>query len=181
MSTFLGKRLLLAIALALGLPAAPGFADTKQYIDAGVARSLVWLKETRETQRLVQRAKAILIFPDVIEMGFGVGGEFGEGALVVDEEIEAYFATAGTTHGMPEDSPFKAEVLFFFNDDSIAAFNKIRSWRPERHGLVRVVHDPADILDALHDESPLVGLIFTEEGIVGGLDMASDRITRIIR
>ncbi|NND66754.1 MAG: hypothetical protein HKN19_04120 [Halioglobus sp.] len=174
------RRGLLAALVCL-LPVADAGADSKERIDAGVARTLEWFAGTRETRSLVKRAKAILVFPDVIEMGFGVGGEFGEGALVVDGEIEAYYATAGKTFGMPERSPFKGEAVFFFSEAGLAAFRQIRTWRPARHGLVRVVNDPDEIRDALRDKSPLVGLIFTENGIVGGLDMATDRITRIIR
>lgn len=168
-------------ALLLLLPATAALGDTKERIDEGVERSLKWLEETRETQRMVQRAKAILIFPDVIEMGFGVGGEFGEGALVEDGRITAYYATAGKEFGMPDDSPFKAEAVFFFSESSLTSFNQIRSWRPARHGEIRVVDNPSEIMDALRDKDPIVGLIFTEDGIVGGLDMATDRITKIIR
>lgn len=174
------RRLVLALVLCL-LPLAGVVADTKEQIDAGVERSLEWLKDTRETQRLAQRARAILIFPDVIEMGFGVGGEFGEGALVEGGRITAYYATAGKTFGMPQDSPFKAEAVFFFSEATLASFREIRSWRPARHGQVRVVNDSKDIKSALRDKDPLVGLIYTEAGIVGGLDMSTDRITRIIR
>ena len=174
-------RPIVLASLLLLLPATPLVADTKEQIDAGIERSLQWLKDTRETQRLVKRAHAILIFPDVIEMGFGVGGEFGEGALVEDGRITAYYATAGTTFGMPPDSPFKAEAVFFFSAAALTSFSQIRSWRRERHGQVRVVNDSKDIKDALRDKDPLVGLIFTEGGIVGGLDMSTDRITRIIR
>lgn len=173
-------RSVFAVLLLL-LPATTLLADTKERIDAGVERSLEWLKDTRETQRLAKRAHAILIFPDVIEMGFGVGGEFGEGALVQDGRITAYYATAGKTFGMPKDSPFKAEVVFFLSEDALASFGQIRSWRPARHGQVRVVNNSKEIKDALHNKDPLVGLIYTEDGIVGGLDMATDRITRIIR
>ena len=168
-------------SLLLWLPVHAAMGDTKQRIDEGVERSLKWLEETRETQRMVQRAEAILIFPDVIEMGFGVGGEFGEGALVEDGRITAYYATAGKEFGMPDDTPFKAEALFFFSESSLASFSQIRSWRPARHGEIRVVDNPGEIVDALRDKDPLVGLIFTEAGIVGGLDMATDRITKIIR
>lgn len=177
----MAQRFLLFATLLLLLSAGPAAADSKARIDAGVERSLAWLRETRETDGLMQRAHAVLIFPDVVEMGFGVGGEFGEGALVQDGEITAYYATAGKVFGMPEDSPLKAEAIFFFTETALASFSAIRSWRPARHGLVRVVDNPREIRDALSDNSPLVGLIFTDQGIVGGLDMATDRITRIIR
>ena len=174
-------RPLLIVLIAALLPAATAVADTKERIDAGVERALQWLEETRETQRLVKRAHAVLIFPDVIEMGFGVGGEFGEGALVEDGRITAYYATAGKTFGMPKDSPFKAEVVFFLSEDALQSFSQIRSWRPARHGEIHVVNYPSEITQALRKKEPLVGLIFTEDGIVGGLDMATDRITKIIR
>ncbi|MEZ5567094.1 MAG: hypothetical protein R3E54_01865 [Halioglobus sp.] len=49
-------------------------ADDKAMIDANTERALNWLRASDvDTAQLLERAAGVLIFPDIVEMGFGVG------------------------------------------------------------------------------------------------------------
>ena len=39
-------------------------------------------KHSAKAGELLDQAAGVLVFPDVVKMGFGVGGEFGEGVLI---------------------------------------------------------------------------------------------------
>jgi len=41
-----------------------------------------------------------LIFPRVLKAGFGIGGEYGEGALYVNNEKVEYYSTASASIGL---------------------------------------------------------------------------------
>ena len=45
-------------------------------------------------------AQAILVFPKVTKAGLGVGGQFGEGALLKNGKAVAYYNTAGASIGL---------------------------------------------------------------------------------
>ena len=45
-------------------------------------------------------AKAILVFPKVTKAGLGVGGQYGEGALLQGGKAVAYYSTAGASVGL---------------------------------------------------------------------------------
>ena len=45
------------------------------------SRSSKLLRESPAAQAIAGRALAVLVFPDIVKAGFGVGGQFGEGAL----------------------------------------------------------------------------------------------------
>ncbi|MFT4613690.1 MAG: lipid-binding SYLF domain-containing protein [Bacteroidia bacterium] len=177
----LHKPMLGVIGLVTLLLAAPVKADTQERIDAGVKRAIEWLEADRDTVKLLKKAKAVLIFPDLVEMGFGVGGEFGEGALLIDGQTDAYYATSGKAYGLDFDVSYKAEVILFMRDDALQEMLKRRSWRPVEHGGARIVANSGDIRDALRAKVPIVGLTFIEKGLVGGLGMKGDRVTRVAR
>jgi lipid-binding SYLF domain-containing protein len=169
-----------AFAGVLSLSTAPAvFADDKEAIDANAQRALTWLKESdRKSAKLLDQAAGVLIFPDIVEMGFGVGGEFGEGLLLVDGEAVDYYATAGETYGMAPESEYKAEVIFFMTESALDDFRKNQSWKVGRHADVPVA---ASASDALASRGDLVGMVLSEDGPVTHLVFDGDRITLIAR
>ncbi len=59
-------------------------AASKAEIDANVAATLTEFYATSNAgQKLAQQAAGMLVFPRVIKAGIGIGGEYGEGALIV--------------------------------------------------------------------------------------------------
>jgi lipid-binding SYLF domain-containing protein len=168
------------IAGALSFSAAPAvFADDKELIDANTERALKLLhKSDRKTAKLLDSAAGVLVFPDVVEMGFGVGGEFGEGMLMVDGEAVDYYATAGKTFGMGPDSDYKAEVIFFMTDEALDDFRRNQSWKVGQHADVHVMESASDALASRKDH---VGMILSEDGPVTHVEFEGDRITLIAR
>src|SRR5688572_23791322 len=90
----------LVAALAIVAPAAS--ADDAAEINRKVATSL---KEFRantplKSQRYVNKAAGILVFPSVVKAGIGIGGEYGEGALLVGGKTVEYYSVAGASIGL---------------------------------------------------------------------------------
>jgi lipid-binding SYLF domain-containing protein len=167
----------------LALPAAvPTRADDKALIDANTERALAWLRASGNgTAQLLEQAAGVLVFPDLVKMGFGVGGEFGEGTLIVEGETVAYYASAGTTFGMGPEADYKAEVILFMTPQALQAFRDSRSWKVGEHATVPVVSDATDGVAALGPDAPLIGLIFSEDGLVSNLNLDGTSVTRIVR
>jgi lipid-binding SYLF domain-containing protein len=64
--------------------ASASWAASAAEIDANVNSSLkLFFEKVAPARKLSGTAKGILIFPDVIKAGFGIGGEYGEGALTI--------------------------------------------------------------------------------------------------
>jgi lipid-binding SYLF domain-containing protein len=53
-----------------------------------------------QAKSLGQKALAILVFPKVTKAGLGVGGQYGEGALLQKGKAVAYYNTAGASVGL---------------------------------------------------------------------------------
>jgi lipid-binding SYLF domain-containing protein len=175
------SRFFLAGMLALCLNSL-SMADDKAVIDANTARALSWIRTAGgDSAALLQRAAGVLVFPDMVKMGFGVGGEFGEGTLLVGGETVDYYATAGTTFGHLPDAEYKAEVIFFMTEEALQSFRDTHSWKVGEHATVAMLTD-VTAGGAVSASSPAhIGLIFSEDGPVSGLGFDGVRVTRISR
>ena len=106
-------RPLLAATLLL-FATSPAFAASKEEIDAGVKESLAELyKQSSAAKDLGAKAVGILVFPKVVKGGIGVGGEFGEGALLVGGKTSGYYNTAAGSIGFQLGLQQKSQVIMF--------------------------------------------------------------------
>src|SRR5512137_207421 len=89
------------LATALSLVALPAFAATAAEIDKEVALALEKLYAGSPTAREFSKvAKGVLVFPDVIKAGLVVGGQYGEGALLVNGQTSGYYNTVAASYGL---------------------------------------------------------------------------------
>ena len=84
-------RLVLGWALAL-LFATNAWAASREEIDAEVRQAVKeFYKHTSAGKELSQKAAGMLVFPSVVKAGIGVGGEYGEGSLLIGGKPAAYY------------------------------------------------------------------------------------------
>ena len=69
-------------------------------------------------------AQAILVFPKVTKAGLGVGGQFGEGALLKGGKAVAYYNTAGASVGLQAGAQQFGYAMFFMNANALAQLDK---------------------------------------------------------
>lgn len=157
-------------------------ADSAQMINDHTQRALKWMYgSSRHTAKQLKRAAGVLVFGDLVEMGFGLGGEFGEGALIVDGEIVEYYALAGKKFGIAEGAGFKAKAIVFRTEKALSSFRKSTSWKVGRNAVVPVIDSVKKPGKVLRSSDPIIGLVFTQEGLVPGMNLDGNKITRIAR
>ncbi|MDC9725929.1 MAG: hypothetical protein PSN44_08460, partial [Gammaproteobacteria bacterium] len=85
----------LALITSLGLFISPISNAASSYeINVGVKETLKRFRnEIPGGSEFLEQAKAVLIFPSIIKAGFGIGGEYGEGALQIGGKTKAYYST----------------------------------------------------------------------------------------
>jgi lipid-binding SYLF domain-containing protein len=91
-----GKAFCIAMFTALALLAgnAPGRAADAREINAGVNATLDrFYRQIPGAREVSARATGVLVFPTIIKAGFGVGGEYGEGAMRVGGKTVGYYTS----------------------------------------------------------------------------------------
>ena len=172
--------LICLLALATVLPARA--ADTAEIV-ARSQQSLANLRgQVSASAPLLDKAAGILVFPEVVKVGFGGGDEYGEGCLLVAGKPVAYYASAGAHYGLPLGAGAKSEVVLFMDAKALQAFRARPAWEVGVDGDVTLVRLAAGggIAGSVAGE-PILGFIFTGKGLAGGLTLEGARFTRLAR
>ncbi len=159
-------------------------ADSRAEIEGKTRLALDYLdSNVKDVAALVDKASGVLVFPDVVEMTFGEGGRYGEGALLVDGQAVAYYATTGAAHAARgEGDSRKAELILFMTREALIKFRNTVNWKVGvSEGVTRVQVDPAGRVKPLNKPAPVLGFTFSDKGEMESLDLQGTSINRIGR
>lgn len=172
--------LLLAFLIS-PLLANPAFAASAQEIDIKTDAALdQFKKEVRGGEAFLKNAKGVLVFPDVIKAGFGIGGEYGEGALRVGGKTVDYYNTAAASIGFQLGAQSKTIVLVFLDKDSLKKFQNSEGWKAGVDGSVALVTLGAgEAIDSTNIQDPIVGFVFSNKGLMYNLTLEGSKFTKL--
>ena len=151
-------------------------------IDARVDATLAEMyRRYPNTRDLADKASGMLVMPLVTEAGFGFGGAYGRGALLVNNISVDYYAQAKASFGLQIGAQQYAHVLFFMTEDALTGFRRSPGW--EAGGEIEYVFSDkgdgasADTTTAL---SPVLAVVFGRAGLLLGATLQGTKYTRII-
>lgn len=158
-------------------------AATKAEIDARVSGALETLYEQSPAAReLSGKAAGILVFPRIIKAGFGLGGEYGEGSLLVGGSPVQYYRVAGASVGFQIGGQARAQVLMFMTDESLAAFRASNGWEVGVDGSVAVVEfGVGEDLTSRSAQEPIIGFVFGNKGLMYNLSLEGSRFWKVVK
>jgi lipid-binding SYLF domain-containing protein len=178
----------IVVALALGTllgfgQASTALAASRDEIDAKVQEAIGnFYNHTSAGKQLAQKAAGMLVFPEVVKAGVGVGGEYGEGALLVKGKTVAYYSTASASIGFQLGAQIKSQVILFMNQRVLENFRKSQGWKAGVDGSVALVTLGAGgeiSTDTI--KKPIIGFIFSNKGLMYNLTFEGSKMTRLER
>lgn len=175
-------RPLLAAALFL-FAATPALAASKAEIDAQVKEALETLyKQSSAAKDLGAKAAGILVFPKITKAGIGLGGEYGEGALLVGGATRGYYSSAAGSIGFQFGVQQKAQAIMFMSQKELDKFLKQNhdGWKAGVDGSVALATLGAGgQLDTETAKKPIIGFIFSNKGLMYNLTFEGSKITKL--
>jgi lipid-binding SYLF domain-containing protein len=151
-------------------------------IDARVETTLEEMYRTYpNTRNLADKASGMLVMPLITEAGFGFGGSYGRGALLVNGVTVDYYSAAQVTGGLQIGAQQYAHVLFFMTDDALAGFRRSPGWNAGGE-IEYVFSDQGDGVSADTSTalSPVIAAVFARAGLLIGATLQGTKYTRII-
>ena len=88
---------------------------------------------------LGKKAAGVLVFPSVIKVGIGLGGEYGEGLLLVNGRIAGYYNLISASFGFQLGAQERSVIVMFMTNDALSGFNRKAGWRVGVDGSVAIV------------------------------------------
>ena len=169
-------------AAILAIPTT-GLAGSAAEIDAAVDASIATFKtDVNGAEVFLNQAAGYLVFPRVIKVGIGIGGETGEGALRVGGATADYYRTSAGSIGFQLGAQAKAIVIAFMTQESLDKFRNSSGWKIGVDGSVAIIDIGAGkAIDTGNIKDPVVGFIFDSKGLMYNLTLEGSKISKLSR
>jgi len=133
-----------------------------------------------KAKELGSKALAVLVFPNVIKAGLGVGGQYGDGALIKGGKTVAYYNTAGASVGLQAGAQKYGYALFFMNANALQQIDKAEGFDIGVGPTVVVLDEgAAKSMTTTTMKDDIYAFIFSQKGLMAGLGIQGNKITKI--
>jgi lipid-binding SYLF domain-containing protein len=182
MNTLLKAFCLVLVAMAATM-AAPRISEAASAaaIAADANETLhSFVRQVPGARELAAKAAGILVFPSVVKAGIGIGGEYGEGALVRRGRTLDYYNTVSASFGFQLGAQARSVIIIFTTPEALYSFQRVDGWKVGVDGSVALltVGGGASV-DTTRIVDPVVGFIFDNKGLMYNLTLEGSKISRI--
>ncbi|WP_457599484.1 lipid-binding SYLF domain-containing protein [Hydrogenimonas sp.] len=169
----------LGILCVMGLTSAN--AVSKEVLDIEIKETIkTFDKEVHGGAEFLEKAKGYLVFPNVYKAGFGIGGEYGEGALLVHGRIVDYYSTLSASIGFQLGAQKKSVIIVFLTQKALDDFRKSDGWKVGVDGSVAIAKwGVGEDINTIDFKDPVVGFIFGNKGLMYNLTLEGSKITKL--
>ena len=192
MTVFARRSVVAAGLLALGLSAC---SNTEGPVSAStsaggggksdlIARSEAALNDLYakkpETRKLAEQAKAILVFPSILKLGLGIGGEGGNGTMFEGGKPVGYYNIAGASFGLQAGAQAFSQAYFFNTVEALKTFRETKGFQAGA-GVTAVAADfgANAALTTSTLQKPVVVATWSQAGLMAGATIEGGKITEI--
>jgi lipid-binding SYLF domain-containing protein len=171
---------LLAIVAAM-LFSTPVLAASAAEIDSAANKALVVFKEdVNGADVFLNQAAGYLVFPRVIKVGIGIGGETGEGVLRVGGKTVDYYRTSAGSFGFQLGAQAKSIVIAFMTPESLEKFRNSSGWKAGVDGSIALIDmGGGKAIDTGNIKDPVVGFVFGSAGLMFNLTLEGSKFSKL--
>ena len=111
---------------------------------------------------------------------FGVAGEFGEGALLVNGKTAGYYSLSSASVGITLGVAKHDEIIMFMTQETLDKFTITNGWAVGADTGVAVMSKGAGgAYDTKTLQRPILGFVFGEKGLIADVSLDGSKITQI--
>ena len=173
-----------AFALVAVVAIAPrSQAASAPEIDADVRATLdKFFYQIEGARGLANKSAGVLVFPSVVKAGFGIGGEYGEGALLSHGRTVDYYNTISASIGFQLGIQERSVIIMFMTQSALQQFRSTAGWKVGVDGSVAIITlCVGGSIDTNKITSPVIGFVLDPKGLMYNLTLEGSKISRISR
>jgi len=158
-------------------------AKTAKEIDSEVNEALnLFSKQVKGTKEFLNKAKGMLIIPNIVKAGLGVGGQYGEGAMRIGGKTVAYYSLAAGSVGIQIGAQKTNLLLVFRQEEALKKFRAGSGWKAGVDGSVAFIDTGAGkSLDTMNMNDPIVAFLFGQQGLMASATIEGAKFTKLAR
>jgi lipid-binding SYLF domain-containing protein len=172
----------LTFILAL-LSATISYAKTTKEINAEVNSALkLFPQHVKGGKEFLNAAKGVLVIPNIVKAGLGIGGEYGEGALRIGGNTVEYYSLAAGSVGFQIGAQKTNLILVFMQDEALKNFRKSSGWKAGVDGSVAFIDvGKGKSVDTVNIKEPIVAFMFGQKGLMANATIEGAKFTKLVR
>ena len=129
---------------------------------------------------LTTKALAVLVFPKITKAGLGIGGQYGEGALLKGGKAVAYYKTTGASFGLQAGGQQYGYAMYFLNEKALAQLDNANGFEVGvGPSIVMVDEGMAKNTTSTTLKEDIYAFVFGQKGLMAGLGIQGNKITKI--
>lgn len=172
----------LAVTVAcLPLATRPASAASARELSIDGRAALQSLYASQPSAKLLgSKAKAILVFPDIVKAGFMFGGQIGEGIRLQGGKVTGYYSSVAASYGLQAGIQSFGYALFFMNNAALRQLDSTGGFELGVGPSIVVVDEGVGkSLTTNTLTSDVYAYIFDQRGLMAGLGIQGSKLTRI--
>lgn len=156
-------------------------AASAEEIDIRVDAAIeIFNERVKEGREFLANAKGVLVFPNIVKAGFFLGGEFGEGALRINNKNINYYRTTGASFGFQFGAQTKSVIIVFLDDEALRNFRNSSGWEVGVDGSIAIADAGAGgSIDSTNISDPIVAFVFGNKGLMIDVSLAGTKYSKI--
>ena len=178
-------KLLLAAAasFSLGAVGSGAYASTAEDLSKDAAQALQTLYKTNPLAAdISKKAKAVLVFPNIVKAGLVFGGSYGEGVMHKGTQFAGYYNSVSASWGWQAGAESYGYVVFLMDDKAVKYLEESHGWEIGVGPTVVVVNEGvAKNLSSSTLKHDAYAFIFDQQGLMASLSIEGTKVSRIKR
>ena len=181
--TFLNLLIVVTTTFSLGTICTTANAASAEDLNRDANQALQTLYKTNPVAKdISNKAKAILVFPNIVKAGLVFGGSYGEGVLTKNSKVVDYYNSVSASWGLQAGAESFGYVVFLMNDKAVEFLNETKGWEIGVGPTVVVVNEGvAKNLSTSTLKDDAYAFIFDQQGLMASLSIEGTKISRIKR
>jgi lipid-binding SYLF domain-containing protein len=173
-------NMLLVFLLSLALSQSV-YAASAEEVDIRVDATIeIFNERVKEGRNFLANAKGVLVFPNIVKAGFFIGGEFGEGALRINNKHVDYYRTTGASFGFQFGAQTKSVIIVFLDEEALRKFTNSSGWEVGVDGSIAIADAGAGgSIDSTNISDPIVAFVFGNKGLMIDVSLAGTKYSKI--
>ena len=169
------------IISAFALASSCAFAATPEDLTQDSNQALQMLiKSNPLAADIAKKAKAELVFPNIVKAGLVFGGAYGEGVLEKGGTVDGYYNSITGSFGWQAGAESYGYVVFLMNDKAIKYVHETHGWEIGVGPSIVVVNEGiAKNLSTSTLKKDAYAFIFDQQGLMASLSIEGTKISRI--
>ena len=173
------RALLLSVALVLAPAVAPAADRAALERDARAALQKL-AASVPAAKSLSGSATAVLVFPKITKAGLGIGAQYGDGVLFRGGKVAGFYNTKGASYGLQAGAQQFGYAMFLMNEKAVGALGANDGFEVGVGPSVVVMDEGmGKTMTTTTVKDDIYAFIFSQKGLMGGLGLQGNKITRL--